>query len=29
VHLDIPPQMGERECDEIAEGIRKVASVLL
>jgi 8-amino-3,8-dideoxy-alpha-D-manno-octulosonate transaminase len=29
VHLDIPPQMGDRECDEIAEGIRKVASVLL
>jgi 8-amino-3,8-dideoxy-alpha-D-manno-octulosonate transaminase len=29
VHLDIPPQMGARECDEIAEGIRKVASVLL
>jgi dTDP-4-amino-4,6-dideoxygalactose transaminase len=29
VHLDIPPQMEERECDEIAEGIRKVASVLL
>jgi 8-amino-3,8-dideoxy-alpha-D-manno-octulosonate transaminase len=29
VHLDIPPRMGDRECDEIAEGIRKVASVLL
>jgi len=29
VHLDIPPQMGETECDQIAEGIRKVASVLL
>jgi dTDP-4-amino-4,6-dideoxygalactose transaminase len=29
IHLDIPPQMEERECDEIAEGIRKVASVLL
>jgi 8-amino-3,8-dideoxy-alpha-D-manno-octulosonate transaminase len=29
VHLDIPPQMSVQECDEIAEGIRKVASVLL
>jgi len=29
VHLDIPPQLSDRECDEIAEGIRKVASVLL
>jgi dTDP-4-amino-4,6-dideoxygalactose transaminase len=29
VHLDIPPQMGDEECDQIAEGVRKVASVLL
>jgi hypothetical protein len=29
VHLDIPPQLGEKECGEIAEGIRKVASVML
>jgi 8-amino-3,8-dideoxy-alpha-D-manno-octulosonate transaminase len=29
VHLDIPPRMGDRECDQISEGIRKVASVLL
>jgi dTDP-4-amino-4,6-dideoxygalactose transaminase len=29
VHLDIPPQLTDRDCDQIAEGIRKVASVLL
>jgi 8-amino-3,8-dideoxy-alpha-D-manno-octulosonate transaminase len=29
VHMDIPPQLTERDCDQIAEGIRKVASVLL
>jgi 8-amino-3,8-dideoxy-alpha-D-manno-octulosonate transaminase len=29
VHLDVPPQLGEEECDQMAEGIRKVASVLL
>lgn len=29
VHLDIPPQLSEKDCGEIAEGIRKVASVLL
>jgi dTDP-4-amino-4,6-dideoxygalactose transaminase len=29
VHLDIPPQLSEKDCIEIAEGIRKVASVLL
>jgi len=29
VHLDIPPQLSVKDCDEIAEGIRKVASVLL
>ncbi len=29
VHLDIPPQLGGEECDQIAEGIRKVSSVLL
>jgi dTDP-4-amino-4,6-dideoxygalactose transaminase len=29
VHLDIPPQLSAEECDQIAEGIRKVASVLL
>jgi 8-amino-3,8-dideoxy-alpha-D-manno-octulosonate transaminase len=29
VHLDVPPQLTARDCDQIAEGIRKVASVLL
>jgi dTDP-4-amino-4,6-dideoxygalactose transaminase len=29
VHLDIPPQLTDRDCDQIAEGIHKVASVLL
>lgn len=29
VHLDIPPQMTEQDCLQIAEGIRKVAGVLL
>ncbi len=29
VHLDIPPQLSGQDCDQIAEGIRKVASVLL
>ena len=29
VHMDIPPQLTERDCDQIVEGIRKVASVLL
>ena len=29
VHLDIPPQMSDAECDQIAEAFRKVASVLL
>ena len=29
VHIDIPPQMTAEACDEIAEGIRKVAEVLL
>ena len=29
VHIDIPPQLTDRDCDQIAEGIRKVASVLL
>jgi 8-amino-3,8-dideoxy-alpha-D-manno-octulosonate transaminase len=29
VHVDIPPQLADRDCDQIAEGIRKVASVLL
>ncbi|MBN1835103.1 MAG: DegT/DnrJ/EryC1/StrS family aminotransferase [Spirochaetales bacterium] len=29
VHLDIPPQLTEADCDEIGEGIQKVASVLL
>jgi 8-amino-3,8-dideoxy-alpha-D-manno-octulosonate transaminase len=29
VHLDIPPQLGAKDCEQIAEGIRKVASVLL
>ena len=29
VHLDIPPQLKAKDCEQIAEGIRKVASVLL
>jgi 8-amino-3,8-dideoxy-alpha-D-manno-octulosonate transaminase len=29
VHLDVPPQLTESECSEIAEAIRKVASVLV
>jgi len=29
VHIDIPPQLTDEDCDQIAEGIRKVASVLL
>jgi 8-amino-3,8-dideoxy-alpha-D-manno-octulosonate transaminase len=29
VHMDIPPQMTEKDCAQVAEGIRKVASVLL
>jgi 8-amino-3,8-dideoxy-alpha-D-manno-octulosonate transaminase len=29
IHLDIPPQLSELDCAQIAEGIRKVASVLL
>ncbi|HEY9595418.1 MAG TPA: DegT/DnrJ/EryC1/StrS family aminotransferase [Spirochaetia bacterium] len=29
IHMDIPPQLSETDCAEIAEGIRKVASVLL
>jgi 8-amino-3,8-dideoxy-alpha-D-manno-octulosonate transaminase len=29
VHLDVPPQMSERDCEQIALGIRKVAGVLL
>jgi dTDP-4-amino-4,6-dideoxygalactose transaminase len=29
VHLDIPPQMTESDCAQVAEAIRKVASVLL
>jgi dTDP-4-amino-4,6-dideoxygalactose transaminase len=29
VHLDIPPQLSDGDCDQIAEGIRKVAAVLL
>jgi len=29
VHIDVPPQLGERECDQIAEAIRKVTSVLV
>ncbi len=29
VHMDIPPQLSEKDCAEIAEGIRKVAAVLL
>ncbi len=29
VHMDIPPQLTEKDCGQIVEGIRKVASVLL
>ncbi len=29
VHLDIPPQMGDKECDQIALGVRKAAEALL
>ena len=29
VHIDIPPQMSDDDCDMIAEGIIKVASVYL
>ena len=29
VHMDIPPQLTEIDCAQIAEGVRKVASVLL
>ncbi|MEI6876879.1 MAG: DegT/DnrJ/EryC1/StrS family aminotransferase [Spirochaetota bacterium] len=29
IHLDIPPQLSEKDCADIALGIRKVASVLL
>jgi 8-amino-3,8-dideoxy-alpha-D-manno-octulosonate transaminase len=29
IHLDIPPQMSEHDCDMIAAGIRKVAKVML
>jgi 8-amino-3,8-dideoxy-alpha-D-manno-octulosonate transaminase len=29
VHLDIPPQLTDADCDEIGEAIKKVASVLL
>jgi 8-amino-3,8-dideoxy-alpha-D-manno-octulosonate transaminase len=29
IHIDIPPQMSEQECDEIATAIEKVAAVLL
>jgi hypothetical protein len=27
VHIDIPPQMDDRDCDMIAEAINKVAAV--
>ncbi len=29
IHIDIPPQMKEEDCDMIAEGIRKVAEAYL
>ncbi len=29
IHFDIPPQLSEEDCAQIAEGIRKVASVML
>ncbi len=29
IHIDIPPQMTDEDCDMVAKGIRKVAEVLL
>lgn len=29
VHLDVPPQFAEQDCEEIADGIRKVTAALL
>ncbi len=29
IHIDIPPQMSEEECDQVAAAIEKVASVML
>lgn len=29
IHLDIPPQMDEADCDMIAKGVRKVAKAML
>jgi len=29
IHIDIPPQLTEEECDQIATAIEKVATVLL
>ena len=29
VHMDIPPQLDEKDCQQVAEGIRKVTSVLI
>ena len=29
IHLDIPPQLTDEDCDQIAAAIEKVASVLL
>jgi hypothetical protein len=29
VHMEIPPQLTEKDCGQITEGIRKVATVLL
>lgn len=29
VHLDIPPQLSEADCDQIGEAIKKVATVML
>jgi 8-amino-3,8-dideoxy-alpha-D-manno-octulosonate transaminase len=29
VHLDIPPQLSEKDCEQVAEAIRKVTGVLV
>ena len=29
VHLDIPPQLTEEDCAQVAEAVRKVTTVLV
>jgi hypothetical protein len=29
IHIDIPPQMTDQDCDMIAEGVNKVAKAYL